>query len=164
MPSGNWLQLICKTKLFKTFSPVQLNTLRTRQNGRHFADWHSQMHFLEWKRLNSDWNVSDVCSKAPLNNIPTLVWIMAWCRPGDMPLSEPMMVSLRRIYASLGPSELNFITCTGIHLTVQYSLEYNLQIYWNGVYYHYIEHNKTYVLKYIACIVNTFSVTQTLLM
>ena len=29
-----------------------------------------------------------------LTNIPSLVQIMAWCRPGDRPLSEPMMVSL----------------------------------------------------------------------
>ena len=27
-----------------------------------------------------------------INNIPALVPIMAWCRPGDKPLSEPMMV------------------------------------------------------------------------
>ena len=32
--------------------------------------------------------------KGPVNNIPALVQIMAWCRPGDKPLSEPMMVSL----------------------------------------------------------------------
>ena len=30
----------------------------------------------------------------PINNIPALVQIMAWCRPGDKPLSEPMMVKL----------------------------------------------------------------------
>ena len=29
-----------------------------------------------------------------INNIPALVQIMAWCRLGDKPLSEPMMVSL----------------------------------------------------------------------
>ena len=28
------------------------------------------------------------------NNKPTLVQIMAWCRPGDKPLSEPMLVRL----------------------------------------------------------------------
>ena len=28
-----------------------------------------------------------------INNIPALVQIMAWRRPGDKPLSEPMMVS-----------------------------------------------------------------------
>ena len=32
--------------------------------------------------------------KSPINNIPALVWIMAWRRPGDKPLTEPMMVSL----------------------------------------------------------------------
>ena len=31
---------------------------------------------------------------------------MAWRRSGDKPLSEPMMVSYRRIYASLGLNEL----------------------------------------------------------
>ena len=30
-------------------------------------------------------------SKSPINNIPALVQIMAWRRPGDKPLSEPMM-------------------------------------------------------------------------
>ena len=30
--------------------------------------------------------------KGLINNIPALVQIMAWCRPGDRPLSEPMMV------------------------------------------------------------------------
>ena len=32
--------------------------------------------------------------KGPINNIPALVQIMAWCQPGDKPFSEPMMVSL----------------------------------------------------------------------
>ena len=32
--------------------------------------------------------------KSPINNIPALVHIMAWRRPGHKPLSEPMMVSL----------------------------------------------------------------------
>ena len=34
---------------------------------------------------------------------------MAWRRRGDKPLSEPMMVSLRRIYASLGLNELSLM-------------------------------------------------------
>ena len=33
--------------------------------------------------------------KGSIDNIPALVHKMAWCRPGDKPLSEPMMVSLR---------------------------------------------------------------------
>ena len=32
--------------------------------------------------------------KGPINNIPALVQIMTWRRPGDKPLSEPMMVGL----------------------------------------------------------------------
>ena len=32
--------------------------------------------------------------KGLINNIPAFVQIMAWRRPGDKPLSEPMMVSL----------------------------------------------------------------------
>ena len=32
--------------------------------------------------------------KGPINSIPAMVQIMAWRRPGDKPLSEPMMVSL----------------------------------------------------------------------
>ena len=32
--------------------------------------------------------------KGPMNNNPALVQIMAWCRPGDKPLSEPMVIIL----------------------------------------------------------------------
>ena len=32
--------------------------------------------------------------KGPINNIPALVQIMAWRRPGKKPLSEPMMINL----------------------------------------------------------------------
>ena len=32
--------------------------------------------------------------RGPINNIPALIQIMAWCYPGDKPLSEPMLVSL----------------------------------------------------------------------
>ena len=32
--------------------------------------------------------------KSPINNIPAWVQIMAWHRPGDKPLSEPMLVCL----------------------------------------------------------------------
>ena len=29
--------------------------------------------------------------RGPINNIPALVQMMAWCLPGDKPLSEPML-------------------------------------------------------------------------
>ena len=72
----------------------RLNTLRPRQNGRHFPD-----DIFKWIFLNENvWisiNISlKFVPKGPINNIPTLVQVMAWRRPGDKPLSEPMMVRL----------------------------------------------------------------------
>ena len=53
--------------------------------------------------------------KGPINNIPALVQIMAWHRPGN-PLSETMMVILpTHIYASLGRNELSHMTKIGTH-------------------------------------------------
>ena len=71
-----------------------LNTLRPRQNGRHFADDVFKCIFLNenvWILLKISLKF---VPKGPINNIPSLVQIMAWCRPGDKPLSEPMIVSL----------------------------------------------------------------------
>ena len=72
----------------------QLNTLRPRQNGRHFADDIFKYIFLNenvWIPIKS--SLKSV-PKGRINNIPALVPIMAWRRPGDKPLSEPLMVSL----------------------------------------------------------------------
>ena len=44
--------------------------------------------------------------KAPINNIPALVQIKTWCRRGARPLSEPIMLDHRRIYASHSLNEL----------------------------------------------------------
>ena len=69
-------------------------TLRPRQNGRYFAD-------NSFKCVSSNENVSisikiplNFVPKGPINNIPSLVQIMAWCRSGDKPLFEPMIASL----------------------------------------------------------------------
>ena len=69
-----------------------VNTLRPRQNGRHFAD-----DILRCIFLNENIWISIEISlkffpKGPINNIPALVQIMAWRRPGDKPLSEPLVV------------------------------------------------------------------------
>ena len=71
-----------------------LNTLRPRQNGRHFADDTFKPIFLnENIRISIKISLKFV-PKVPINNIPALFQIMAWRRPGDKPLSEPMMVCL----------------------------------------------------------------------
>ena len=73
---------------------IRLNTLRPRQDGRHFPD-----DIFKCICLNENVWISLTISlkcvrKVRINNIPLLVQIMAWRRPGDKPLSEPMMVSL----------------------------------------------------------------------
>ena len=74
--------------------PQKFDTLRPRQNVRHFPD-----DSFKWIFLNENAWISIEVSlkfvpKGPINNIPALVQIMAWRRPGDKPLSEPMLVSL----------------------------------------------------------------------
>ena len=85
---------------------MQLDTLRPRQNGHHFPDDIFQWIFVNenaWIFIKSSLKFVPTGS---INNIPALFQIMAWCRPGAKPLSEPMMVSLWHIYASLGLHEL----------------------------------------------------------
>ena len=86
---------------------VLLNTLRPRQNGRHFADDTFKCIFLnENVRILIKISLKYV-PKGPIDNIPALVHIMAWRQPGDKPLSESMMVrSPTHKNASLGLNEL----------------------------------------------------------
>ena len=70
------------------------NSLRPRQNGRRFPDDTFKRTFLnETIRISTKSSLKFVY-KGLINNIPALVLIMAWRRPGEKPLSEPMMVSL----------------------------------------------------------------------
>ena len=72
----------------------RFNTLRPRQNGRHFPDDTFNCIFLnENVRIANDISLKFV-PQGQINNIPALVQIMARRRPGDKPLSETMMVSL----------------------------------------------------------------------
>ena len=74
--------------------PSCFNTLRPRQNRRYFADDIFKFIFLNenaWIALKSSLRF---LLKVWIKNIPELVQMMAWRRPGDKPLSEPMMVSL----------------------------------------------------------------------
>ena len=75
-------------------SAFPINTLRPRQNGRLFTDDTFKRIFLNENIRISTKNSLKFVSKDLINNIPALVLIMAWRRPGDKPLSEPMMVNL----------------------------------------------------------------------
>ena len=71
-----------------------INTLRPRQNGHHFADdTFKSIFFNENVRIAIEISLKFV-PKGAINNIPALVQMMAWHRPGGKPLSEPMMVCL----------------------------------------------------------------------
>ena len=69
-----------------------INTLRPRQDGHYFADDVLKCIFLN----ENVWILFKIplkfVPKGPINNIPALVQIMAWRRPGDKPLSESMLV------------------------------------------------------------------------
>ena len=73
---------------------IAVNTLKPSQDGRHFADDTFKRIFL-----NENFGISIKISlkfvpQGSINNIPALIQIMAWRRPGDKPLSEPIMVRL----------------------------------------------------------------------
>ena len=70
--------LLCFSLL--TFDSV--NTLKPGQNGRHFTD-----DILRCIFLNGDGWIS-----IEINDIPAIVQIMVWRRPGASPLSEPTIV------------------------------------------------------------------------
>ena len=53
-----------------------------------------QMSFLEYNAWILFKISPKFVPKVRIDNIPTLVQIMAWCRPGDKPLFEPMVVAL----------------------------------------------------------------------
>ena len=90
-----------------------LNTLWPRQNGRHFRRRHFQMHFLEWKCMNFDWNFTEVCSwgsnwqysiiSSDNGLAPTRQQAIIWAN---------VDIIHRHLYVSLG---LNELTCWGLN-------------------------------------------------
>ena len=73
---------------------LNINTLRLRQSGHHFPDDTFKCIFFNenvWILIKMSLKF---VPKGPINNIPTLIQIMAWHLSGAKPLSEPMMISL----------------------------------------------------------------------
>ena len=73
---------------------LPIDTLRPRQHGRHFPDAIFKCIFLN----ENVWTLIQISlkfvPKGPIDNIPALVQKMAWRRPGDKPLSEPILIIL----------------------------------------------------------------------
>ena len=85
-----------------------------RQNGRHFTDDIFKCIFLNvniWILIKMTLNF---VPKDSINNILSLVQIMAWCRPGDKPLSEPMMARLTTHICMARPQRVNIYTQGGL--------------------------------------------------
>ena len=88
-----WFASCCSNRTTR-FKIWIVNTLRPRQNGRHFADAIFKCIFLnENAGILLEISLKFV-PQVRINNIPALVQIKAWRRPGDKPLSEPVTVSL----------------------------------------------------------------------
>ena len=72
-----------------------------------FRRRHVQVHFLN----ENVWIPIEISlkfvPKGSINNNPALFQIMAWRRPGDKPLSEPMMVSSLMHICVTGPQWVN---------------------------------------------------------
>ena len=68
-----------------------VKTLRPRQKWPPFGRQHFEMHENVWISIKISLKF---ITKDQINNIPPLVQIMAWRRPGDKPLSEPIMFNL----------------------------------------------------------------------
>ena len=82
-----------------------INTLRPRQNGRYFPDDIFKRIFLNANVWISIKISLKFVPKGPINNIPALVHIMAWRRPGDKPLCNQWCLVYWCIYTSLGLNE-----------------------------------------------------------
>ena len=74
------------------------NTLRPKQNGRHFAD----DVFKDISMNENFWILTTISLKyvpwGLVDNMTALVQIMAWRRPGVKPLFEPMMLYVSDAY------------------------------------------------------------------
>ena len=73
---------------------IYIYSLRLRLNMCHFEYDIFKYIFMNETILISITISFKFIHKDAINNIPVLVQITAWCRPGDKPLSESMMIIL----------------------------------------------------------------------
>ena len=94
---------------------LNINTLRPRQYGRRFPDDIFKCIFLN----ENVWiPIKMFVPKGLIKNIPAMVQIMAWRRPGASHYLNQWWLVYRRIYASLGLNELRRPLFTAAILSV----------------------------------------------
>ena len=89
---GHWISLLICPLCWNRIEHKLAHWGRDKM-GRYFADTFKRIFMNKNVRISINISLKFV-PKGLINNIPALVQIMAWRRPGDKPLSEPMMVSL----------------------------------------------------------------------
>ena len=106
-PIGRWFETLWGScGVNEVFGRV-LHTLRPRQDGRHFPDDIFKCIFLNENVWIPTLISPKFVPRGPINNNPSLVQIKAWRRPGDKPLSEPMMVSVLTHICVMRPQWIN---------------------------------------------------------
>ena len=114
-----------------------INTLGPRQNWPPFSRRHFQMHFREWKCI--DLVSQKFVFKGPINNIPALVQIVAWDRPGDKPLSGPVMISLLTHICAIWPQWVNLIMVDKYYWCICAPPGLNMLILWYRITYSWVD-------------------------
>ena len=102
---------------------MYINSLRPRPNGRQFPDDIFKCIFLTENVIISIKISLKFVPKGSINNIATLVQITAWRRPGDKPLSEPMMVWLTTHICVTRPQWVESGSCK-LYMHIQYLIGY----------------------------------------
>ena len=95
----NIVTLKCSITICPYILPRRLNTLRSRQYGRHYTDdifkWICPSKNVWVLTLKTKWKFHwSLILVGTINIIPALAQAMLWRRSGDKPLSELIMVSL----------------------------------------------------------------------
>ena len=112
-------------KLWKCF-----NTLRPRQDGRHFADDIFTCIFVNGNCCILVKFSLKYGRNGPIDDNRALVQIMAWRRSGDKPLSEPMMISLPTHICVTRPQWVNTLRFEKI--TADYTVKWKwwIVVFW----------------------------------
>ena len=97
--------------------PTHTYHIESETNGRHFPnDIFKCIFFNENAWISLKISLKYV-PMGPFDNIPALVQIMAWRRPGDKPSSEPMMASLLTRICVTRPQWVNTVRSRILQLT-----------------------------------------------
>ena len=111
-----------------------VNSLRPRQSRRHFADdIFKCISLIETVWIPIQMSLKYV-PRGPINNIPALVQIMDWHRPGDKPLSEPMMDSLPTHICVTRPQWVNWVCSCSQTINIFWRFNMNWLLYFNNIF------------------------------